>query len=124
MDYPLRHISSRVPWHDTAWDGRVCAKPSLNASCLKLKRIGQSRNDAAEDAVAGESLRTLPPEKWPCCIAERVAFMAPFEYTRMADHPYNRGPETSHGHFKPTALRHPPYTAAAVPFAWMLREAM
>lgn len=124
MDYPLRHISTRVPWHDTAWDGRVCAKPSLNASCLKLKRIGQSRDDAAEDAVAGESIRTLTPENWPCCIAERVAFMAPFEYTRMADHPYNRGPETSHGHFKPTALRHPPYTAAAVPFAWMLREAM
>ena len=42
----------------------------------------------------------------------------------MADHPYNRGPETSHGHFKPTPLRHPPYSAAVVPFAWVLREAM
>ena len=50
--------------------------------------------------------------------------MAPFEYTRTANHPYNRGPETSHGHFKPTPLRHPPYTAAAVPFAWLLRESM
>ena len=58
------------------------------------------------------------------CIAERVGFMAPFEYVREANHPYNRGPETSHGHFKPTALRHPPYSAPAVPFAWMLREAM
>ena len=50
--------------------------------------------------------------------------MAPFEYVREADHPYNRGPDTSHGHFKRTKLRHPPYSAPAAPFAWMLREAI
>jgi hypothetical protein len=50
--------------------------------------------------------------------------MAPFEYTRIANHPYNRGPECAHGHFAPTPLRHPPYSAAAVPFAWMLVEEM
>ena len=48
--------------------------------------------------------------------------MAPFEYTRMANHPYNRGPESSHGHFKETPLRHPPYSAATVPFAWLLKR--
>jgi hypothetical protein len=124
MNYPLRHISIRVPWHDTAWDGRVCAAPRLNGSCLKLKRIAEDRDDAAEEAVAGKRLNELPQEKWPACAAERMGFMAPFEYVRMADHPYNRGPETSHGHFKPTPLRHPPYSAAVVPFAWLLREAI
>ncbi len=124
MNYPLRHISIRVPWHDTAWDGRVCAAPRLNGACLKLKRIAEDREDAAEESVAGQSIKDLPQAKWPACVAERVGFMAPFEYVRVANHPYNRGPETSHGHFKPTALRHPPYSAPAVPFAWMLREAM
>lgn len=124
MTYPKRHISIRVPWHDTGWDGRVCSKPRLNGSCLKLKRIGQERDDAAEDAVAGESLADLPQEKWPCCVTERVAFMSPFDYTRIANHPYKRSSEESHGHFAPTPLRHPAYSAPAVPFAWMLREAM
>ncbi len=124
MKYPLRHISIRVPWHDTGWDGRVCAAPRLNASCLKLKRVAEDRNDAAEEAAAGKRLDELPQARWPACVAERMGFMAPFEYVRMANHPYNRGPETSHGHFKPTPLRHPPYSAAVVPFAWMLREAM
>jgi hypothetical protein len=124
MNYPLRHISIRVPWHDTGWDGRVCTAPHLNGACLKLKRIAQNRDDAAEEEVAGRSFKDLPQEKWPSCVAERVGFMAPFEYTRTANHPYNHGPETPHGHFEPTALRHPPYTAPAVPFAWMLREAM
>ncbi|MDY6904431.1 MAG: AAA family ATPase [Thermodesulfobacteriota bacterium] len=124
MTYSLKHISIRVPWHDTGWDGCVCANPRLNGSCLKLKRIGQERNDDAEEAVAGRSLADLPQEKWPCCVAERVAFMAPFDYTRIANHPYKRTSEESHGHFAPTALRHPAYSAPAVPFAWMLREAM
>lgn len=124
MNYPLRHISIRVPWHDTGWDGRVCAAPRLNGACLKLKRIAEERDDAAEEAVAGKRLDELPQAKWPACAAERMGFMAPFEYVRMANHPYNRGPETSHGHFKETALRHPPYSAAAVPFAWLLSEAM
>ena len=124
MTYPLRHISIRVPWHDSGWDGRVCAAPRLNGACLKLKRIAEGRDDDAEEAVAGKSLKDLPREKWPCCVPERVGFMAPFEYTREAKHPYNRGPETSHGHFKATPLRHPPYSASAVPFSWMLREAM
>lgn len=124
MKYPLRHISIRVPWHDTGWDGRVCTAPRLNGSCLKLKRIAEDRDDSAEEAVAGKRLDELPQAQWPACAAERMGFMAPFEYVRMANHPYNRGPETSHGHFKETPLRHPPYSAAAVPFAWLLREAM
>lgn len=124
MDYPLKHLSIRVPWHDTGWDGRVCAAPRLNDACLKLRRIAEGRDDNAEEAVAGRSLSELPSSQWPACAAERVGFMAPFEYVRTANHPYNRGPDTSHGHFKPTVLRHPPYSAAVVPFAWMLKEAM
>ena len=100
--HPLRHISIRVPWHDTAWDGRVCANPHLNGSCLKLKRIAEQRDDAAEKAIAGKLLNILPQEKWPCCVDERVAFMAPFEFTTTKNHPYNRGEDCDHGHFDST----------------------
>lgn len=34
-----QHLSIRVPWHDTDWTGRVCAKPSENMACLRLERI-------------------------------------------------------------------------------------
>ena len=104
MNYPLKHISMRVPWHDTSWDGRVCAEPQLNGACLKLKRIAETRDDDAEESVAGSSIEDLSQPEWPSCIAERASFMAPFEYVREAGHPYNRGPETIHGHFKRTSL--------------------
>lgn len=123
-EYPMRHLSIRVPWHDTGWDGKVCAKPHLNGSCLILKRIAQERDDCAEESVCGRSLVDLPAEKWPCCVPERMAFMAPFDYTRVAKHPYSHTSEDSHGHFAPTALYHPAYSAPAVPFSWMLRENM
>jgi len=123
MNFPLRHVSVRVPWHDTGWDGRVCANPKLNSSCLKLKRISESRNDEAEDKVKGKSLEMLAQADWPCCVAERVGFMAPFELTRMATHPYAK-PDGSHAHFAETPLRYPRYSAAAIPFAWMLKENM
>lgn len=124
MSYPLRHISIRVPWHDTGWDGRVCAAPHLNGSCLKLKRIAEGRQDAAEMTVAGRSLNDMPQDAWPCCVDERMSFMAPFEFTKIKNHPYNRGGDCVHSHFSPTPLRHPAYSAAAVPFAWMLVESM
>jgi len=84
MNYPLRHISIRVPWHDTGWDGRVCSAPRLNGACLKLRRIAENRDDVADEAVAGESFGDLQQAQWPACVAERVGFMAPFEYVRKA----------------------------------------
>jgi len=124
MPRPPRHISIRVPWHDTGWGGCVCAEPALNGACLKLKRIANERDDAAEQRVAGQSLEVLDQKDWPCCVSERVAFMAPFEYTRIARHPYVETSPDTHAHFMPTPLRHPPYSAAAVPFAWLMVEAM
>jgi hypothetical protein len=53
MNHPLRHISIRVPWHDTGWDGRVCDAPRLNGSCLKLKRIAEEREDETVERFAG-----------------------------------------------------------------------
>ncbi len=122
--YPLRHLSIRVPWHDNGWDGTVCRAPKHNGACLKLDRIATSRNDAREQAVAGQSLEKLGQDQWPCCVAERVSFMAPFEFTRTAQHPYVKSSPETHAHFAPTAVRHPPYSAAAIPFNWMLLESM
>lgn len=53
--HPLWHVSIRVPWHDTSWDGRTFDFPHLNGSCLKLKRIAEDKNKAPE---RGNTLRT------------------------------------------------------------------
>ncbi len=48
--------------------------------------------------------------------------MAPFGLTRTKTHPYAETSPKTHGHFRETTLRHPSYSADAVPFLWMRKE--
>jgi ATP-dependent exoDNAse (exonuclease V) alpha subunit len=116
--YPPRHLSIRVPWHDAGWDGAVCQNPKQNGSCLKLPRIGESRDDDAEQAVAGKSLKVLNETEFPCCVGERGTFMADFEITRTVRHPYAKTSPETHGHFLETPFHQPAYSAPCVPFRW------
>ena len=117
---PPRHISIRVPWHDAGWNGTVCCGPKLNTACLKLVNIAENKVDEAEEAVAGQSLRVLPESKFPPCVTERATFMADFSFERTHAHPFSPFSD-SHAHFKPTPLRYPAFSAAGVPFRWMMR---
>ena len=119
---PRHHITIRVPWHDSGWVGRVCAKPLNNTSCLALGRIADSRQDAAEARCAGRRFDELDKGDVPPCVSERASFMAPFEITRTMNHPYAYPNSRTHSHLLPTRFVQPPYTAAGVPFRWMLRE--
>ncbi len=121
--YPLRHLSIRVPWHDNGWDGTVCKQPKLNEACLRLKNIANNKDDDIEHAVAGRSIQELMGQFLPCCLTERSTFMAQFEYTRQAQHPYQKTSE-KHSHFDVTPFRQPPYSAACIPFRWMVSDAM
>lgn len=118
---PLRHLSIRVPWHDSAWNGGVCRHPEKNAACLILPRIREERKPDEEAPLAGKRISDLPQNQWPPCISERATFMAPFAITRKATQPYSRT-SNLHRHMLPTDHVIPPFTAAAIPFGWMERE--
>jgi len=118
---PLRHISIRVPWNDTNWSGKVCQKPAENIACLILQNIRKNRDDAKEGELAGQSWENLDQAQLPPCVSERGHFMAPFELMRQHQHPYV-GISQAHKHLQPTPFRHPPFSAACVPYRWMLKE--
>lgn len=116
------HLTARVAWHDSRWDGTICRAPSCNSYCVALDRIREERNDAGEDALAVRPWGELRPEELPPCKAESGAFMNATDWTRQFQHPYagiKKAAET-HGHLKPTLVKVPPYSTFAVPFAWML----
>ena len=119
---PPHHVTIRVPWHDGGWKGRVCARPLDNTSCLILPRIGGGRRDDVEVRCAGQRLDELDPANLPPCVGERVSFMAPFPLTRTITHPYKEVFRDTHGHLGPTRFVHKAYSAACVPFRWMLRQ--
>lgn len=120
--YPLRHISLRVPWHDNRWNGTICNHPRENSSCLILKNCALGRNDANEEKLAGQSIENLRQDQFPACIRERGTFMGNFSFTNLVEHPYKQRNNDNYKHFKTTPLRFPAYSAAGVPFLWMMHD--
>lgn len=119
---PLHHVTIRVPWHDSAWNGSVCKNPCSNTSCMVLPRIGTGRNDSKEREFAGQSLERMAIEDLPPCVDEHATFMASFPVHLIKNHPYKDAAEPTHGHFKPTPYSLAAFSAAAIPFRWMLKE--
>jgi len=121
MDAKVKHLSIRVPWHDTGWDGRVCAAPSSNASCLVLPRISESRDDAAEDRASGTPWGELAPQALPPCVRENAGFLRPTELGFTLSHPYV-GRSPAHENLRNTPIRLPAFSASCIPFRWMRRD--
>ena len=120
---PPRHISIRVPWSDVAWEGRVCLNPKGNNACLVLKRIATGRSDDFEEQHRGEAWSVLEGKSLPLppCANEHGAFMSKTPHIRRFNHPYVDF-EPAYANFRETIFEHKPYSAACIPFRWMLRK--
>ena len=119
---PVHHLTIRVPWHDNGWTGTVCNNPCGNTSCTILPRVATNRDDILESDLAGRSFDDLNREQLPPCIDEHATIMAKFPVSLIKNHPYAPRAKTTHGHFENTPYTIQPYSAAAVPYRWMLRE--
>lgn len=118
----LRHLSVRVPWHDSGWNGHVCSDPRSNAACLAVRRNAQNRDDEYEqsEGIRGEEFSKLP--KMPPCLAERGAFLSPRPLLLQSVLPYSTYSTATHGHIRPATVHVPAFGATFTPFRWMLRE--
>lgn len=115
----IRHLSVRVPWHDSIWNGRVCADARANSACLALRRTAEFRDDAQEAACAGarfDAIKSPPP-----CLAERGAFLSPYPLSLRTQLAYSSySPE--HQHILPQNVHVPAYGGVLTPYRWMLRQ--
>ena len=118
---PIKHLSLRVPWHDNIWNGTVCKNPTNNASCTFLQRISQAKDEVSEEKSAGLSISDLNESEYPICVEESGTFMCSEEIRVKKIHPYSET-NKDYNHFLPTDFRIPPYSFAAIPFRWMMKD--
>lgn len=118
MDLAFRHLSVRIPWHDSAWNGAVCRQPRDNAACICLPAIRETRDDAWEESVAGRRFTALG-ENLPPCVRERASFLSPEPLTLTLRHKLEH--DESWEHIQPTPLELPAFSVPALPFRWMMR---
>ena len=137
-EYPIKHISIRVPWHDSGWEGKVCNVPNLNSSCLILDRLAPKKDDGfdycfnyditknpkyrdlRENKNAGISIDKLDHTRRPACMGERMAFLSPFDYHLTVKYPYTYNRNLNH--ILPTKIKNPSYSAFTVPFNWLSKR--
>lgn len=115
----IRHVSVRVPWHDSKWNGRVCKDPKGNSACLAVRRTAQNRDDEFETQSAGAAFAEL--EQMPPCLAERGTFLSPQPFIHRSRLDYSKYSK-EHEHILPTPVHVPAYGGVLTPFKWMLRE--
>ena len=108
------HLSVRLAWHDSGWDGRICQDPHLNAYCIAHEHIRDSRDDAEERNSAGTALADL--EGWlPPCSRDTGAFAHRGYFLRHEDPLGFRG-------LPGVTEEIPAYSACPAPYRWMLEE--
>ena len=124
MNIPIRHLSVRVPWHDNAWDGKVCKNPKDNGSCMFLQRINETKDADVEEKNAEKWIHELPIHELPPCVSEKVSFMSPHNIYKKVNHPYsgNSNNDKFYKHYKETTLCYPAYSFSVIPYNWMLKN--
>lgn len=83
-----QHLSIRITWKDNGYIGLVCNKLCYNNAFLRLKNIAGSRNDEAEEKLAGCPIAGHEPEI--PCLSEDGCFMSETVYTKTTVHPYKK----------------------------------
>jgi hypothetical protein len=73
------HLTARLAWHDTGWNGRICDKPDCNSYCVGRQSypgdvIARERELDAEMKNAGKSLNELSSLELPPCVYSVNAF--------------------------------------------------
>ena len=118
----VQHLSIRVPWHDHGWDGTICQDPCGNTACLKLNGILDSKDEKVEAQICGQCIAGHEDEI--PCLSEGAAFMSSRQFVSVVTHPYVAYGYEEYQHFLPTENVYPPYSLAARPFAWLLKDGM
>jgi hypothetical protein len=124
MVIPTRHLSVRVPWHDAAWNGKVCCNPRENGSCMFLPRINETKNAEQEEVFAEKWMHELEPDQLPPCVGEKVSFMSTHPIYKKVSHPYSKNENNNkfYGHYKETTYCYPGYSFSVIPYNWMLKN--
>ena len=60
------HISARLAWHDSGWNGCICESPLSNTSCIVHEYILDGRNDDIETTKATHHISKVKKYQPPC----------------------------------------------------------
>ncbi|MEK5379361.1 AAA family ATPase [Niallia sp. FSL W8-0635] len=117
----VQHFSTRIPWKDNDFTGRIDNNPRYNVAAQVIPNIATSRDLEFEEENKGKSYEEVGAVKMQDWITENAAFMSDTKLEIKMKHPYKEG-NAKFKHFEETSFEMDPYSFLLRPFAWTLKD--
>ncbi|MCA1011752.1 AAA family ATPase [Halobacillus halophilus] len=117
----VQHFSTRIPWKDNGFTGKVDDNPKNNVASQVIPNIASLRDLEFEDNNKGMDYLVAGPLEMQHWITENAAFMSETKIPLKLNHPYKKGNE-KFNHFEETLFELQPYSFLLRPFSWTLKD--
>lgn len=117
----VQHFSTRIPWKDNDYTGKVDNDPRYNVSAQVIPNISESRDLDFEEMNKGKRYKDIGTEKMKSWITENAAFMSENQIAINLNHPYKKNNERFK-HYEETVFYIKPYSFLLRPFSWTLKD--
>ncbi|HGY9579727.1 TPA: ATP-dependent RecD-like DNA helicase [Vibrio harveyi] len=117
----VQHFSTRIPWKDNDYTGRIDDNPRYNVAAQVIPNIATSRDLDFEQKNNGKRYEQVGSVKMQSWITENAAFMSDTKLYLKMNHPYKSGND-KFKHFEETIFEVEPYSFLLRPFSWTLKD--
>ncbi|WP_186430048.1 AAA family ATPase [Clostridium sp. BSD9I1] len=117
----VQHFSTRIPWKDNDYTGRIDNNPRYNVAAQVIPNIASSRDLEFEETNKGKNYEQVGPVRMQSWITENAAFMSDTKLYLKMNHPYKKG-NAKFKHFEETTFEMNPYSFLLRPFSWTLKD--
>ena len=118
----VQHFSTRIPWKDNDYTGRIDNNPKYNVAAQVIPNINASRNLEFEENNKGKYYKDIDSNEIKNWITENAAFMSTSQLSIKMHHPYSNGRNARFSHFTDTIFNLEPYSFLLRPFSWTIIE--
>ncbi|NIK75035.1 hypothetical protein FHS15_000133 [Paenibacillus castaneae] len=117
----IQHFSTRIPWKDNDYTGRIDDKPKYNVAAQVIPNIAASRDLEFEETNKGKSYEQVGTVRMQSWITENAAFMSDTKLYLKMNHPYKKG-NAKFKHFEETIFEMDSYSFLLRLFSWTLKD--
>lgn len=116
------HLSFRLCWHDSGWNGRICKQPTVNVFCCSIDHIREGKDETLEMGMAGKPLCDVDCEHTSIpCVGEVGTFSEIGHDVRFV-HPLKKKRIPGYTELGDCFEKLPAYCFCPAPYRWLMVE--
>ena len=118
----VTHLSVRLCWHDSGWNGALCKKPAQNNFCTFLEHIREKRTDEFkefENNTKKKDLTQFDCNAYPVPCRGEIGVFSKKGYDVRFEHPLKERFVKGYD-LDPTTIEGAPFSFYPAPYRWVM----